>query len=103
VTLSNPDLYPVEWPQLAAEIKQANHFVCQMCGEECRRQSGDRSLPVLTIAHIDQDYEAEAVFVAALCVRCHLVHDAPLGWVARRRHERWRQQRAGQLYMEWAA
>lgn len=95
--LSNPDFYPVDWSELSLLIKSANKWRCQMCGVECRSEPSDRSKPVLTVAHIDQDYEADAIFVAALCVRCHLIHDAPFGWISRRRHERWRARQAGQL------
>lgn len=99
--LSNPDFYPVDWSELSLLIKSANLWRCQMCNVECRSEpsapKGLPSKPVLTVAHIDQDYEADAIFVAALCVRCHLIHDAPFGWISRRRHERWRARQAGQL------
>jgi len=95
--MTQPDYYPADWPQLAAEIKAANAWRCQMCGAECRQQPSDRSKPVLTVAHVDQNYEGEAIQVAPLCVACHLRLDAPFGWQARRRHDRYRQRQAGQL------
>lgn len=93
----NSEFYPVDWPQLAAEIKEANGFECQSCQVECRREPSDRSKPVLAVAHITQDYEADWVQLAPMCVRCHLIHDAPFGMQARRRNQRMRQRQAGQL------
>lgn len=85
-------LYPADWQQIAAAIKEANHWRCQMCGRLCRRP-GELNLGweyELTVAHITQDYLATVVQLAPLCVGCHLRHDAPFVWVARRR-------KAGQL------
>lgn len=92
-------LYPRDWKSIAVEIKAANDWQCQQCGKQCRRP-GEFYLGweyELSVAHICQDYEAEAVFVAALCKPCHFKHDAPLVWVARRRKDKARQLRAGQL------
>lgn len=93
------DFYPKEWPQLAYEIKAANGWRCMACDCQCRRpgEMKLKGVPILTVAHLTQDYEAEWVQVAALCRLCHLRHDAHLSWVARRRQQRWRRQRAGQL------
>lgn len=92
-------LYPTDWPHLAREIKEACGWRCLQCGRQCRRP-GEFWLGweyQLTVAHISQDYAAPVVLVAALCVKCHLRHDAPLVWVARRRNARARQMAAGQL------
>lgn len=92
-------LYPENWRAIAREIKEANDWRCQACGLQCRRP-GELRLGweyELTVAHICQDYYAEAVCVAALCIRCHFKMDAPLSHVARRRVERLRRQVAGQL------
>ena len=97
----NSEFYPDNWRELADEIKAANHFICQACGQQCRQEPTDRSKPVLTVAHYDHEYEGETVFLACLCVRCHLIHDAPFGWQARRRHERVRRRQAGQLTLEF--
>lgn len=92
-------LYPDDWPTIATLVKEANGYVCMACDKQCRRP-GELYLGweyTLTVAHICQDYEAEAVYVAPLCARCHLLYDAPHGWLARRRHMRLRRQFAGQL------
>lgn len=84
--------YPIDWPALAAEIKAANGWCCASCGKQCRRP-GEFWLGwehELTVAHYDQVYDSEAVFVAALCIRCHFAHDCRHSWRARRRN-------AGQL------
>lgn len=91
--------YPTHWSQIAYEVKAANDWRCQACGRLCRRP-GELYLGwewELTCAHLSQDYDAEAVTVAALCVRCHLAYDAAHSWVARCRAVRRRQQAAGQL------
>lgn len=87
-------LYPTDWRALAREIKQACDYRCQECGRNCRRPGQFRLgwEYELAVAHLTQDYHAEAVTVAALCARCHLRYDAPFAWVARRR-------KAGQLML----
>lgn len=85
-------LYPVDWERLAREIKEANHYCCAECGKQCRRP-GEFWLGweyELTVAHWDHEYDDAAIFVACLCVRCHLRHDCRHSWRARRRN-------AGQL------
>lgn len=94
-------LYPDNWRVIAYEIKSICGWQCQCCGLQCRRP-GELWLGweyELTVAHICQNYEAEAVCVAALCIRCHFKMDAPLAWVARRRVERVRRRLAGQLVL----
>lgn len=94
-----PYHYPVEWRTIAREIKETCGYRCQQCDRQCRRP-GEFWLGwdyELTVAHISQDYEAEAVTVAALCVRCHLIYDAPHSWLARQRWARQRRRNAGQL------
>lgn len=91
--------YPVDWPILTREIKEANSYICQGCQRQCRRP-GELNLGweyVLTVAHVTQAYEGEVVQLAALCVRCHLALDSPFVWWARRRHDRMRRHFAGQL------
>lgn len=92
-------LYPDDWQTIAYRVKEANGWQCQACGKQCRRP-GELNLGwqyKLTVAHICQDYEGESVFVAALCLPCHLKFDAAHSWVARRRVDRLRQRLAGQL------
>lgn len=97
--MTQADFYPVDWHALAFDIKEANEWTCQMCDKPCRTPGAvfDTYRLELTVAHIDQDYEGDAIQVAALCVPCHLRYDAPFGWQAHLRHKRFRQRQAGQL------
>lgn len=95
----NKYLYPDDWNRVAFAIKEACGWCCVACDKQCRRP-GEFYLGYeyeLTVAHICQDYEAESIYVAALCLPCHLAHDAPLSWVARLRRQRFRRHMAGQL------
>lgn len=95
----NLSLYPVDWPEISRIVKAANGWCCLGCGKQCRRP-GELFLGweyELSVAHICQDYEAEAVYVASLCLPCHLRYDAPHSWIARHRRNRIRQRVAGQL------
>ena len=95
----NKSLYPEDWPTIARAIKEACDWRCSECDTQCRRP-GEFNLGwqyTLTVAHYDGEYEASAVFVVALCIRCHFRHDAPQVWKARRRNLRWRRRFAGQL------
>jgi hypothetical protein len=93
--------YPEDWHEFAALVKEANHYVCQLCGQQCTRpgEPYDRRR-ILTVAHLDHDYDSPEIFVAALCVVCHFDLDRGLGGRFRRRNERWRRLRAGQLQIE---
>lgn len=93
------DLYPVNWGELTAQIKEAVDYECQACGVRCRRP-GELYLGweyTLTVAHLDGGYEDEVTTVAALCVPCHFAYDCEDSWIARRRRLRWRLDAAGQL------
>lgn len=96
--------YPDDWPAIALAVKDANGYVCQMCGQQCTRpgEPYDRRR-ILTVAHLEHDYDGPEIFVAPICVICHFHYDAGLGARFRRRNERWRRSRAGQLSMELAA
>lgn len=86
------DLYPTDWPVIARLVKEANDWQCGECGLQCRRP-GEFWLGwryTLTVAHWDREYNATAIFVVPLCVKCHLLHDCRHSWRARRRN-------AGQL------
>lgn len=99
MTTWHSEHYPAGWPDIAREIKEACDWCCLECGKQCRRP-GEFYLGweyELAAAHICQDYEGEAVNVAALCGRCHLAFDAGHSWIARQRRERWRRGQAGQL------
>ena len=58
----NSEWYPQDWPAIAQLVKEANRYICQGCGVECRQEPSDSSRPVLTVAHYDHEYEADAVF-----------------------------------------
>src|SRR6478609_3783938 len=93
--------YPDNWRSLARDIKAANCYVCQSCNKRCR-QPGEMYLGweyELTVAHYDQCYSDPEIFVACLCLPCHLRHDAPFSGLARRRHARIRGLLAGQLVL----
>ena len=93
--------YPEDWNEFAALVKEANHYVCQLCGTQCTRpgEPYDRRR-ILTVAHLEHDYDSPEIVVAAICVVCHFDLDRGLGGRFRRRNERWRRLRAGQLQIE---
>jgi hypothetical protein len=94
-------LYPCDWSEVSYFIRIANDWRCMECDKQCRRP-GELYLGweyTLTVAHICQDYDGEAIYVAPLCLPCHLAFDAPHSWIARRRQLRWRLHHAGQLTM----
>lgn len=70
--------YPVNWGELAFEIKDANHWQCQACGKPCRQpgEPFDTHRRTLTVAHLDGVYDRAWVQLAPLCSCCHLRHDA---------------------------
>lgn len=96
-SLVRAECYPIDWAEIAELVKSANGYVCQACGVECRQVPNDATKPVLTVAHVDQVYDADWVLLAPLCSVCHMRHDAAFGWAARRRHERVRMRLLGQL------
>lgn len=92
-------LYPVDWPAIAEAVKEANHWCCAVCGRQCRRPGEPRVTweNELTCAHYDHLYDTPEVFVVAMCVRCHLRHDAPFAWWHRHQRRRIYQSEAGQI------
>lgn len=92
-------LYPDDWAEIAHKVKEANDWRCQECDRQCRRpgEAFDGHDRTLALAHISQDYEADWIQVACLCRGCHMLHDAPYGWLARLRNIRLRLRLAGQL------
>lgn len=106
--MRHPEHYPVEWKELALEIKQANHWQCQQCGVQCLRMGEGKELTrsmraryTLTIAHYTPDYFGGEVFVMALCAPCHLRFDASLHRGVRFYHIAQRRQAAGQLRFDF--
>jgi hypothetical protein len=91
--------YPQDWPAIALAVKEANGWQCQACDKLCRRpdQPFETHARALTIAHYEHDYDSAEIFVACLCSVCHLRLDARFSGRFRRRNERWRRFRAGQL------
>lgn len=91
--------YPDDWHDIATAIKNACDWQCMSCGQQCRRpgEAWDGHRRTLTVAHWDNVYDGPEVFAVALCSVCHLRHDAPFSWWARRRWQRHRQRMAGQL------
>lgn len=102
--MRNSAHYPYDWDAISREVKEANGYVCQSCGTQCRRpgEPFDTHKRTLTVSHYFQDYESAEILVVCLCSICHLRHDAPFSWWARRRWERHRQHMAGQLAMNLA-
>lgn len=97
--------YPVDWHALAFDIKEANEWTCQMCDKPCRTPGAvfDTFRLELTVAHVDHDYGGAEIFLACLCSVCHMKMDARHSGYFRRRNDRWRRLRAGQLAWGWAA
>lgn len=91
--------YPEDWATLSYEIKDANGWVCQECGDKCRGPDDayDHSLPELTISHYDNVYDAPEVFLACMCAKCHLLHDRPFRPHFRERNRRVIGRQAGQM------
>lgn len=72
--------YPVNWPAVAAWLKEQADWTCQECGLKCRRpgEPVDRTR-LCTVAHVYPEShapDAEVVCVMVLCFRCHLRFDA---------------------------
>jgi hypothetical protein len=93
------EFYPVDWAEIAALVKEANGYACQNCGRHCRQpgEAFDENARTLTVAHWHNDYDAPWVQLVPLCSVCHLIHDAPYGMSARRRHQREFRRQLGQL------
>lgn len=104
------ELYCVEWKELAFFIKESNFWQCQSCQTQCLRPGescndltrAERTRRTLSVAHVDHDYTSPEIFVAALCMACHLAHDHAYHLQNRKPARRWnyrhtKQKRAGQL------
>lgn len=79
--------YPADWDAIAASVKDAAGWKCEVCGKQCRRpdepfDTHKRTLTVAHINHVESDCRAENLVAA--CAPCHLRYD----------HERKRWQRA---------
>lgn len=71
--------YPDDWPDIAAAIKEAVGWQCQVCGKQCYRP-GEKVLKtqnVLTVAHINHvESDCRPENLVAACSVCHLKYDA---------------------------
>lgn len=100
MALKYRDAYPVDWEAISLAIKDANGWRCGACDVQCTRPGEPYRGPryMLTCAHVDPNsYTQDFAQLAPLCSVCHMVMDAPFGWLARRRHERSRREKLGQL------
>ena len=61
--------YPANWTEIATEVKERNHWICERCGHPHDPPAGY----TLTVHHLDGDKANCAAWnLAALCQRCHL-------------------------------
>lgn len=61
--------YPLNWPEIAKEVKDGERWKC----ERCHHEHDVESRHVLTVHHLDGDkWNCEPWNLAALCQRCHL-------------------------------
>jgi hypothetical protein len=108
-------LYPKNWEDIAADVKNSSGWICQGCGKTCRR-SGEK-LPdfiarlghdeqgdvlahpqkwTLTVAHLDHDpSNSSRSNLKALCAPCHCRLDTLPESLARKRQLK--RERDGQL------
>lgn len=73
--------YPPDWKQIALAVKEAADWVCQECGQQCRKpgEPFDTHRRTLTVAHLDHDpMNSDPRNLKALCAPCHLRYDAPV-------------------------
>jgi hypothetical protein len=77
----NKTRYPADWPLRSRFIRQYRaKWRCEWCGaRQSERHPVTGSRVVLTVAHVyDKRPEACSLLnLAALCQRCHLLHDLP--------------------------
>lgn len=86
--------YPVNWNEIAFEIKEQAGWKCEKCGKRCRRpgENFDTHKRTLTVAHINHvEMDCRPENLVALCPMCHLAYDLTrkaLQRLAKRRIER---------------
>lgn len=96
--------YPVNWPAVAAWLKEQADWRCQECDLQCRRPGEPLVLGqrLLTVAHVYPDShapDAEIVCIQVLCQACHLRFDR--GHAARRTRLHYRRYHMA-LPTDWA-
>lgn len=72
--------YPDDWKQIAHTVKDSTNWVCESCGQQCRKpgEQFDTHKRTLTVAHLNHtESDCRLENLAALCSGCHLRYDAP--------------------------
>lgn len=92
ISPGNRRRYPPDWPEISLRRRIEAHWRCEWCpAQQDRPHPVTGSIVVLTVAHLDHQPENSAPGnLAALCQRCHLIHDGPhhrQSFLARRRAE----------------
>ena len=72
------ELYPANWVEIAATIKDQAGWKCEQCSLQCRFpgdqfDTHERTLTVAHINHVEMDCRPENL--VALCPKCHLAYD----------------------------
>lgn len=85
----NRSLYPADWETIAAAVKSAAGWKCQVCGKQCRKpdEPFDTHIRTLTVSHLNhepQDVRSENLM--AMCAPCHLKYDAKHHAETRKKH-----------------
>ena len=71
-------LYPADWKQISARIREKAKNKCEFCGaENYKPHPITGSKVVLTVAHLDHTPQnCSDENLRALCQKCHLTYDA---------------------------
>jgi 5-methylcytosine-specific restriction endonuclease McrA len=71
-------LYPADWKQISAKIRERAKNICEFCGaENYKPHPITGSKVVLTVAHLDHTPQnCSDENLKALCQKCHLTYDA---------------------------
>lgn len=73
------NLYPDDWDEIAALVKEEANWKCEECGMQCYRP-GEKcpdKRRVLTVSHQNHDpSDCKRSNLKALCPACHLRYDA---------------------------
>ena len=91
--------YPPDWKtRIRPDILKRAKNRCEFCGaRNYALHPITGSKVILTIAHLDQDISNnEYDNLAALCQRCHNIHDMPYRLKHRAKNRRLKLERAGQ-------
>lgn len=106
--MRHPENYPLEWKEIAHDIKDANDWQCQECDRQCLRPGekcadpSERARHTLTVAHAEPNYRDAEIFVMALCAPCHLRYDAAMHVRQRKVNQAKANEDAGQTVMPFA-